>query len=125
MARLHVAGWLFPYDPVHQTFIKIHEDGRLITQDILTATRPEADYDIARSQSRVEVVRRFVRAGIEHIAIGPDHVLFLIGLLLLGGSGWRIVRIVTGFTLAHSITLSLAALDVVRPPSWVIEPRSP
>ena len=61
-------------------------------------------------------MRQFVRSGIEHIAIGPDHVLFLVGLLLTGGGVWPLVRIVTAFTLAHSLTLSLAALDVVNPP---------
>jgi hydrogenase/urease accessory protein HupE len=64
----------------------------------------------------------FVPAGIEHIVIGPDHVLFLIGLLLLGGSLWRLASIVTAFTVGHSITLTLAALDVLSPPASVIEP---
>jgi hypothetical protein len=54
--------------------------------------------------------------------IGPDHILFLVGLLLLGGGWRRLVGIVTMFTLGHSITLSLAALDIVTPPAWLIEP---
>jgi hypothetical protein len=49
-------------------------------------------------------------------------VLFLIGLLLLGGSLRKLVTIVTAFTLGHSVTLSLAALDIVTPPAWLIEP---
>jgi hydrogenase/urease accessory protein HupE len=67
-------------------------------------------------------VKTFVLSGIEHILIGPDHVLFLIGLLLLRGSIRRLALIVTAFTLGHSVTLSLAALDVVSPPSRLIEP---
>jgi hydrogenase/urease accessory protein HupE len=64
----------------------------------------------------------FIPSGIEHILIGPDHVLFLVGLLLLGG-GWRkLVTIVTAFTVGHSITLSLAALNIVNPPGWLVEP---
>ena len=122
VADLHLAGWLFPYDALHQTFIKVYDDGRLTTQDILTATRPAAAYHLADRQTRLAVVGRFVRSGLEHIAIGPDHVLFLIGLLLLGGNVWQIVRIVTGFTVAHSITLSLAVLGVVTPPAKLIEP---
>jgi len=63
-----------------------------------------------------------VPAGIHHILIGPDHILFLIGLLLLGG-GWKaLLKIVTAFTIGHSITLSLAALGVVSPPARLIEP---
>jgi hydrogenase/urease accessory protein HupE len=68
------------------------------------------------------VIRTFVLSGIQHIMIGPDHILFLIGLLLLGGSLPRLALIVTAFTIGHSITLSLAALDILSPPSRYIEP---
>jgi hypothetical protein len=54
--------------------------------------------------------------------IGPDHILFLIGLLLLGGTWMALVKIVTAFTLGHSLTLSLAALNMVTPSDRVIEP---
>jgi hypothetical protein len=57
-----------------------------------------------------------------HILIGPDHLLFLVGLLLLGGSLRQLAMVVTAFTVAHSITLSLAALDLVSPPARIIEP---
>jgi hydrogenase/urease accessory protein HupE len=64
----------------------------------------------------------FIPSGIEHILIGPDHILFLVGLLLLGGSLRRLLVIVTAFTLGHSVTLSLAALNILTPPSWLVEP---
>jgi hypothetical protein len=54
--------------------------------------------------------------------IGPDHILFLVGLLLLGGSWVALLKIVTAFTVGHSLNLSLAALNVVTPPATVIEP---
>jgi hydrogenase/urease accessory protein HupE len=54
--------------------------------------------------------------------IGPDHLLFLVGLLLLGGSMRQLLLVVTAFTVAHSITLSLAALNLVTPPARIIEP---
>src|SRR5262249_61001640 len=54
--------------------------------------------------------------------IGPDHLLFLVGLLLLGGTIRQLLLVVTSFTLAHSITLSLAALNIVSPPARIIEP---
>jgi len=120
--RLEIAGWLFPYDPIHQTFVKVHERETVTYQDILTATRRSTTYVRNAPQGRAETFQRFLVSGIEHIAIGPDHVLFLIGLLLLGGTFWQLVRIVTGFTLAHSVTLSLAALDLVTPPAALIEP---
>jgi hypothetical protein len=68
------------------------------------------------------VLATFVPAGTHHILIGPDHLLFLVALLLLGGTPRQLVGIVTAFTLGHSVTLSLAALDVVSPPGWVVEP---
>ena len=63
---------------------------------------------------------RFLRLGVEHIFTGYDHIAFLIALLLLGGRFLDLVKIVTSFTVAHSITLALAALGVLTPPvRWV------
>jgi hypothetical protein len=56
-----------------------------------------------------------------HIFVGYDHIAFLVALLLTGGSVLAIVKIVTAFTAAHSITLSLAALDVVTPSPVIVE----
>ncbi len=120
--RIRVTGRLFPYDPLHETFVSVYRDRRLAGEAILTADRPSMEQLVDGAPSRLEVLRQFTRSGIEHIAIGPDHVLFLIGLLLLGGSVWRLARIVTGFTLAHSLTLSMAVLGVVSPPARLIEP---
>ena len=64
----------------------------------------------------------FIAMGAEHILSGPDHLLFLLALLALAKGFWPIVRIVTGFTIAHSITLSLAALGVVDVPGSIVEP---
>jgi hydrogenase/urease accessory protein HupE len=54
--------------------------------------------------------------------LGYDHIAFLIAILLWASRLWPVVKAVTAFTLAHSITLSLAALDVLRIPSAIIEP---
>ncbi len=70
----------------------------------------------------MRVVARFIGAGIEHIFLGYDHIAFLVSVVLWSRRLWPVVKIVTAFTLAHSITLSLAALDVVRIPSAVVEP---
>jgi len=121
-ARMHMQAYLFPYDPIHQTFINIYENGALKHQAILDVTRQSLEYYSGTTQGRVAVIRTFVLSGIKHILIGPDHILFLIGLLLLGGSFARLALIVTAFTIGHSITLSLAALDILSPPSRYIEP---
>ncbi|HLG58195.1 MAG TPA: HupE/UreJ family protein [Vicinamibacterales bacterium] len=113
---------LFPYDPVHQTFINIYEDGDLRQQVIFNASTNPHTYYLGTTQGAIAVMRTFIPSGTHHILIGPDHLLFLIGLLLLGGSWMALVRIVTAFTIGHSITLSLAALNIVTPPASIIEP---
>jgi hypothetical protein len=104
---------MFPYDPMHQTFVNMYEGDTLASQMILDAQHPHLEYFAGSRQGVAAVVRKFVPAGIHHILIGPDHLLFLVGLLLL---------VVTSFTVAHSITLSLAALNLVTPPARLIEP---
>jgi hypothetical protein len=59
--------------------------------------------------------------GIEHILSGADHLLFVFGLLLIVASPWMLVKTVTAFTIAHSITLAAATLGYVRPPAAPIE----
>jgi hydrogenase/urease accessory protein HupE len=127
---------LFPYDPQHQTFLNVYDLSRrsageiasgtresdALTQAILDRGRTRFEYYPGTTQGTLAVVRRFVPAGVHHILIGPDHLLFLVGLLLLGGSIRRLTVIVTAFTIAHSITLSLAALNLVTPPARIIEP---
>jgi len=121
-ARVSVRARMFPYDQFHQTFLNVYEDGALRQQAVFSASGGERTYYAGTAQGRLAVVRTFVAAGIHHILIGPDHILFLIGLLLLGGGWWPLLRIVTAFTIGHSITLSLAALGVVSPPAQIIEP---
>ena len=119
---LDIDAILFPYDPTHQTFINIYEGRQLEHQAILDARANRLTYYTGGTPGRWAVVRTFVQSGVHHILIGPDHILFLLGLLLLGGSVWRLATIVTAFTLGHSITLSLAALDVVQVAPGLVEP---
>lgn len=119
---LSVSTRLFPYDPLHQTFVNIYEEGTLRQQLIFDERKREYVYYTGSTQGAVAVMGTFIPSGIEHILIGPDHILFLVGLLLLGGSWMALVKIVTAFTLGHSLTLSLAALNLVTPSERVIEP---
>lgn len=66
-------------------------------------------------------VGSFVALGIHHILGGYDHLLFLLGLLLPGGGLLALTKIITAFTIAHSVTLSLAVLQVVTLPDRLIE----
>jgi len=113
---------LFPYDPKHQTFLNIYENGSLRTQAILDINHQQTEYFTGTWQGTGAVIQKFVPQGVHHILIGPDHILFLVGLLLLGGTIRQLLVVVTSFTLAHSITLSLAVLNVVNPPAHLVEP---
>jgi HupE / UreJ protein len=63
----------------------------------------------------------FIGLGIEHIYTGYDHILFLISLLMLGGELGYLIKIVTAFSISHSFTLFLAALNIVSVPSRLVE----
>ncbi len=65
--------------------------------------------------------RDYLALGVQHIATGFDHLLFLLALLLVGASALEVATIVTGFTLAHSVTLALGVLGVVEPRGAAIE----
>ncbi len=64
----------------------------------------------------------FLPLGIEHILGGYDHLIFLFGLILLGGTLRNLLGTITAFTLAHSVTLAVAALNVWNPGSAFVEP---
>jgi len=121
-AALTIGTSLFPADPNHQTFVNVYDGGELRQQFIFAQASPPKTYYRGTTAGAFAVMGTFIPSGAHHILIGPDHLLFLFGLLLLGGSLRQLVTIVTAFTVGHSITLSLAALDIVNPPPWLIEP---
>ena len=102
--------------------LKIYEAGKLRQQWIFSHGGAERTYYLGTAAGAVEVMKTFIPAGVHHILIGPDHLLFLFGLLLLGGTWKSLVKIVTAFTLGHSLTLSLATLGVFSPPAAIVEP---
>lgn len=77
--------------------------------------------EIVATPGAFAVAGAFVVHGIGHILGGFDHLLFVFGLLLLVRNGWMLVKTITAFTLAHSITLALAALGVVHVPGPPVE----
>ncbi|HEY5309788.1 MAG TPA: HupE/UreJ family protein [Casimicrobiaceae bacterium] len=89
-------------------------DGRTI-QAIARPSQPWVE--IAGSQSRWEVMGTYVVEGIRHILFGADHLLFVLGLLLIVRSGWMLVKTITAFTVAHSITLAVATLGYATAPA--------
>jgi HupE / UreJ protein len=85
----------------------------------LTPDRPAFVFEASASPFQVAVT--YGRLGIEHILLGVDHLLFVLSLLLLV-SGWgRLVKTITAFTLAHSLTLAAATVGLVRVPAPPVE----
>ncbi len=85
-------------------------------------TRERNSLQILAPLPLTEVAARYLVSGAGHISVGYDHIAFLLALLLWARGVWAVVKVVTAFTLAHSITLSLAVLDLVSLPSGLVEP---
>jgi hydrogenase/urease accessory protein HupE len=87
-----------------------------------TLVRPSKPWiEIATSRSSLEVATAYLVHGIEHILFGYDHLLFVLALILIVRSTRMLLLTVTAFTVAHSITLSLATLGVVHVPGPPVE----
>ena len=123
-----VYGLLFDIDPRHQGLLKL-QSGELVRPAVFTAESPEQVFTL-RDSSVWERATSDLRSGIWHIWTGFDHLMFLVCLLLpsvlvRGGRGgvgplrpvvMEVLKIVTAFTVAHTITLSLAALNILSLP---------
>jgi len=109
---------IFPDVPGDTTVVAVYRDGKLIDRAALTPQHPDA----VLGENTTAVIRRFIEMGIAHILSGPDHILFVLGLILAGGSFRRLLAIVSAFTLAHSITLSCTALGVASLSPRIVEP---
>jgi hydrogenase/urease accessory protein HupE len=85
----------------------------------LTPQEPAAT--IPPRQSGWSVAGLYLRLGVEHILLGVDHLMFVLALLIVTRGTWRLVKTVTAFTIAHSVTLALATLGYVHVPSALVE----
>lgn len=79
-----------------------------------------AEY-LAGSGSLWNGMKRYTVLGIEHILAGVDHLLFVLGLLMIVAGPWMLIKTITAFTIAHSITLALATLGFVNMPAAPVE----
>ncbi len=120
--KIQVVGPLYAQDKLHRTFVTIYENDLIKVNEVLTEDHAVVEHKIGTRESAGAVMSTFIGQGIHHIFIGPDHILFIIGLMLLGGGLWRLLKIVTAFTIAHSITLALATQHLLNPPTRLIEP---
>ena len=104
----------------HVNLVKVTTAGGHVQQSALTSDRMRASFAVGYGSLAAQCAA-FVRLGIRHIFLGYDHILFLVALIVAGGRLGQLVRLVTAFTAGHSLTLALAALNVVSLPTRVVE----
>lgn len=111
--------------------VQIFQDGHASREGLLLTSRqplvfaPEglsAPASAAPRLNRWQVLRDYFRHGLLHILTGYDHLLFVTALVLSVRSLWELVKVITAFTFAHSITLALSAFDLFRLSPPVVEP---
>lgn len=100
---------LYPEVPDNTTVMLVYRNGRLADRAVL-------------GENLLSVIARFVRMGVLHILSGPDHVLFVLGLIMMRGHWRRLLAVITSFTVAHSITLTLTALGIAGLSPRIVEP---
>jgi len=93
-------------------------DGRVV-QAVLRPDEPELV--VPARPSRLDVFRSYAGLGVEHIATGPDHLLFVLGLLLIVRGRRSLLQTITAFTIGHSLTLTLAVLGIANVSSAATE----
>jgi hypothetical protein len=130
-------GWdlLFDREPTHRAYYAV-EDARTTQAGVFRAERRRVELEVRQQHPGADFLE-FAREGLRHIWGGIDHLLFLFALLLpaplvraegawsrregLGASGREVLKVVTAFTVAHSLTLALATVGGVAPPARLVE----
>jgi hydrogenase/urease accessory protein HupE len=84
-------------------------------------TPDQPSFNVAAAPTWLNTARTYFLLGVEHILLGIDHLLFVLALLLLVRNTWMLVKVITAFTLAHSITLAMAALGWAHIPQPPVE----
>ncbi len=107
--------------PTYQTVGFITIAGRQEQFIFQNGAAYQASFATSGRHASLVAFGQFVRMGVLHIFTGYDHIAFLLGVVLIGGTVRSLVKIVTSFTVAHSITLALAALSIVSIPSRIVE----
>ena len=106
--------------PDHHTLAKVESPG--VTRELAFATEArEARISLDAPRETSGGAGSFLLLGVEHILTGYDHLLFLLALLLRGGRLVSLLKIITAFTLAHSVTLAVAVLGLVAIPDRLVE----
>jgi len=105
-------------DPASRHMVNVDGDRTFI--GLLSVQDPQMALTQAMP-SKWQTFVRYLVSGVEHIAIGYDHIAFLLAVIVLGRHFWPLFKVITAFTIAHSITLTLAVLGIVTLPSQLVE----
>jgi hypothetical protein len=120
VTTLTVKSTLYEIMPAgHRHLMSVRLNGTL-HEAILDSRTPEAKFSGVQA-TNLQTFWRFLRLGVEHIFTGYDHLAFLLGLLVATATIGSLVRIITSFTIAHSITLALATFNLVILPARLTE----
>ena len=120
VTTLDVRSTLYEIMPAgHQHMMNVRLNGN-VHEAVLDSRTQEATFSGVKA-TNMQTVWRFVRLGVEHIFTGYDHLAFLLGLLVATATLGSLVKIITSFTIAHSITLALATFNVIMLPSRLTE----
>lgn len=99
--------------------VRVESEDGAVQSARLTPDSPS--FTVEAAPTWVETARTYFLLGVEHILLGVDHLLFVLALLLLVRDVWMLVKVITAFTVAHSITLALAALGWAQIPQAPVE----
>ena len=119
-----------PGNPWEASYVvRARRDGESPMEGLLLTSREPLVLDVnalasgsASRLDRARMAKEYIRHGIMHILSGYDHLLFIAALALAVATLWDLVRVISAFTLAHSITLTFSVLNIVRLPSNIVEP---
>lgn len=117
-ALVYAVSLFHAMDPAAKHLVSLSGDAKRLA--LLSVGTPRVVLATVVGNAR-DVAWHYLLTGIEHIALGWDHMAFVLAVILWGRRPWPLVRVVTAFTVAHSITLGLAVFDVVRLPSAPVE----
>jgi hypothetical protein len=118
--KLHSSAF-FDLVPSHVTFAQIETDDGQFIEQLFTQDQQQVDASADDAQLRDASFFEYIRLGIMHILTGPDHMSFLLGLVLISRRLRDLVFVVTGFTIGHSVTLALAVTGILRPHAEYID----
>lgn len=105
-----------------EVLVRWQPAGGATTTQVLRAARPRLTLGAPSAPGKPPALPVYLWLGVEHILLGPDHLLFVLGLLLIVGQRWRVlIKTITAFTVAHSLTLGATTLGMWRVPTPPLE----